>query len=315
MTGLDIEASRSGDAGAAVGFLEGMRQRIADGPRPRQMLLTLLADYWLEPGAQVPSGALVDLAAEFAISQAGARAVLTRLARDERVTVTKEGRRTLYELTPWMRRRLGTRLERMRTFGRQTISVERWTCVAFSVPEDQRATRHKLRTGLQWLGFAPWYDGLWISPVRATAAVEALVGGLEVGAVSVFEASLTSSGPVYGRPTDAWDLADIRASYEGFLAEAEPVLDRWRSGGVSDAEALVLRTQLVNVWRLIPNLDPGLPLDLLPEDWPRERARDVFEELYAELAVPALREVRAAVRRHDRGRIAQAEVHDLGVGA
>jgi phenylacetic acid degradation operon negative regulatory protein len=258
---------------------------------------------------------LVDLAADFDISQAGARTVLTRLARDERVSVTKEGRRTFYELTPWMRRRLGTGLERMRTFGRESSSPERWTCVAFSVPEEQRAARHKLRTGLQWLGFAPWYDGLWISPTRASASVEALVAGLEIGAVSVFEASLKSAGPVYGRPTDAWDLPAIRATYEHFLEETAPALARLRAGDVDDVEALAWRTQLVNVWRLVPGLDPGLPLELLPRDWPRERARSVFEELYAGLAPGALRRVRQAVRRHAPERLSHAEVHDLGVGA
>ncbi|MFT4081303.1 MAG: PaaX family transcriptional regulator C-terminal domain-containing protein [Nocardioides sp.] len=316
MTGADLSPQPHDDP--PVDFLEGLRAVVADGPRSRQMLLTMLADYWLEPGARAPSGALVDLAAEFGISQSGARTMLTRLARDERVTVLKEGRRTLYQLTPWMRRRLGTGLERMRTFGRHRTGADRpprWLCVAFSIPEDQRAVRHKLRTGLQWLGFAPWYDGLWISPEPETAAVQALLSRLEVGSASVFEADLKAAGQAYGAPTDAWDLTAIRSLYDDFLLACEPVLVRLRSGRFSEAEALVWRTQLVNVWRLVPTLDPGLPLALLPSDWPRERARASFEELYGGLAAPALARIRTAVRRHAPDYASLAEAHDLGLGA
>lgn len=295
-------------------FLEELRRDVAEGPRPRQVLLTLLADYWLAPGAAVPSGALVELAADFGISEAGARTVLTRLARDGRVSVSRLGRQTFYELTPWMRRRLGVGLERMRTFGREEEQVERWTCVAFSVPEEQRAVRHKLRTGLQWLGFAPWYDGLWISPRASGAAVGALISSLDVEAASVFEADLKAVAPAYGQPVDAWDLGAIRAVYERFLDEVDPVLAHLGDEDPGGVGALVRRTQLVNVWRLVPGLDPGLPVDVLPADWPRERARVAFEELYSRLAPAALRRVRAAVSTRAPERASDAEVHYLGIG-
>lgn len=37
-------------------FLEHMRVRTAEGTRARQMLITLMADYWLTEGALAPSG-------------------------------------------------------------------------------------------------------------------------------------------------------------------------------------------------------------------------------------------------------------------
>ena len=39
--------------------------------------------------------------------------------------------------------------------------------VAFSIPEQNRAARDSLRKQLRWLGFAPLYDGLWVSPAIA----------------------------------------------------------------------------------------------------------------------------------------------------
>ncbi|MGJ9422627.1 PaaX family transcriptional regulator [Aeromicrobium sp. CF3.5] len=311
----DEQGEVTGDATAVarVDFLESVRRQLADGPRPRQMVLTLLADYWLDDGAVVPSGALVDLAHDFDITVAGARAVLVRLSGDERVIVTREGRRTLYALTPWMRRRLGTGLDRMRRFGEPDQHSGRWTCVAFSVPEEQRAARYKLRTGLHWLGFAPWYDGLWVSPAPTVAAAAALIEGLGISTASVFEADMRATTSAAGRPVDAWDLDGVRSTYEQLIAEMQPVLDLVRSGSFDDVDALVWRTQLVNVWRTVPTLDPGLPQEVLPTSWPRERAREMFEEIYRTLSAPALTRVHRAVARHAPHHVVHARCHDLGL--
>jgi phenylacetic acid degradation operon negative regulatory protein len=38
---------------------------------------------------------------------------------------------------------------------------------------------------------------------------------------------------------------------------------------------------LVHAWRRFPFLDPDLPEALLPNQWPRGRAHDVFQERHA----------------------------------
>lgn len=307
----EAHAALADDVALSTDFLEKVRVRVADGPRARQMVVTVLADYWFEPEAQAPSGALVDLAGDFGIGQAGARTVLARLARDQRVVVTKEGRRTLYAFTSEFHRRVEMGVDRMHSFGRETRTSKRWTCVAFSIPEQQRAIRYKLRKGLEWLGFAPLYDGFWVSPREVPTEAERLISRLEIASASVFVADEVSAGTGYGWPTDAWDLTEIRATYDLFLEQAEAVRDLVRHGRFDERQALVWRTQLVNVWRVVPNLDPDLPPDLLPPDWPRERARDLFEELYRDLAGPAEHRVRAAVRRQAPHYVDQVRAHGL----
>jgi phenylacetic acid degradation operon negative regulatory protein len=298
---------------ATPAILTTVRPRVADGPRPRHILMTLLADYWIRAGSRAPSGALVELLGDFGISEAGARTVLSRVARDGRITVDREGRRTFYALVPRLRERLIGGLELIASFGLEAHEVETWSCVAFSVPEDQRAARHKLRAGLQWLGFAPLYDGLWVSPRRVLQRAETLVESLGITAASVFEADIRGIGSAYGRPTDAWDLASISAIYRDFIAELEPLAERMRSGHVEDREALAWRTEIMSVWRAIPTVDPGLPESLLPEDWPRARARHLFEELYVGLAAAAERRVHRAVARHDESLVAAAAAHGLSI--
>ncbi|MDQ0693069.1 PaaX family transcriptional regulator C-terminal domain-containing protein [Arthrobacter sp. W4I7] len=298
---------------AAQRFLEDVRAAVTEGPRPRQVLLTLLADYWLSPDAQAPSGALVELLADFDIPASGARTLLGRLCRDERIQLTKIGRRTFYSLSPWLRQRLVFRLETMNQFGRADVPFAgQWTCVAFSVPEENRGDRHKLRAGLAWLGFAPLYDGFWITPRPMVEEARKLLAKLGVLAATVFQGSLTGEGRDYGEPTDAWNLEQMAGLYRNFLNETEPLASAPSLGSVSPVEALIFRTELINVWRAFPNVDPDLPLDLLPPDWPRTRAREVFQLLYGGLAQPALARVKTVVAAHAPEYVDQVQYHLTG---
>ena len=61
----------------------------------------------------------------------------------------------------WIRRSVKT----IFSFGRSPEPWDgMWSLVAFSIPEEHRAARDELRKALRWLGFAPLYDGLWVSP-------------------------------------------------------------------------------------------------------------------------------------------------------
>jgi phenylacetic acid degradation operon negative regulatory protein len=94
----------------------------------------------------------------------------------------------------------------------------------------------------------------------------------------------------------AWDLTELRGRYEEFIRTYAPLLDRVRAGDVAGAEPMVARTALLDAWRRFPSLDPDLPLDLLPERWPRREARALFAEIYdglGPLAADRFREVLA----------------------
>src|SRR5690606_24517270 len=63
-----------------------------------------------------------------------------------------------------------------------------WTLVTFSIPEDQRTLRHRLRSTLTGEGFAPIRDGLWLAPgeVDLAASFEPLRSDLPPNAVVAF---------------------------------------------------------------------------------------------------------------------------------
>lgn len=315
MTAVGVQ--EAGEGAAPAPFLSSVRTAVADGPKSRQLLLTLMADYWMDPNARVPSAALVQLLADFGITSTGARTILNRLAREERLVMTREGRRTFYALSERARRRVVEGLKRIEGFGGAGEQGGQWTCVAFSIPEDVRQNRHKLRSGLQWLGFAPLYDGLWVCPRPVADQASRVVKSLGITAATVFEGALTGIGSAYGRPTDAWDLEVIEAAYRDFVAQLEAVVPLVEAGRFDDREALVWRTELMNVWRAFPKLDPDLPESMLPSGWLRPRARLLFDRLYGGLAEPAQRHVRHVVSSHSPDSAPWARAHgtDLEWGA
>jgi phenylacetic acid degradation operon negative regulatory protein len=71
------------------------------------------------------------------------------------------------------------------------------------------------------------------------------------------------------------------------------------------------RTEVMNIYRHFPVLDPLLPIGLLPPDWPRSRAREVCVAVYDGLAQPAQEHVRAVVARFADGPHLDIRAHTI----
>jgi phenylacetic acid degradation operon negative regulatory protein len=254
--------------------------RVQVGGNPQHLIVTLLGDYWFGRKEHLPSAGLVALANEFDITSTSARAALSRLARRGLLDSTKDGRRTFYGLTPRAERVLNEGLDRIMGFGVNDRPWDgSWSVVIFSVPEDQREVRHVLRTRLRWLGFAPLYDGAWVSPRAGSEETAALLDELDIASATLLTSRVLHAS-LRGDPLSAWDLDELRLAYEEFVAEFGALLDRVDAGDVGAAEALVARTRVMDVWRQFPSLDPELPEDILPSGWPRREAQTIFAKVY-----------------------------------
>jgi phenylacetic acid degradation operon negative regulatory protein len=167
--------------------------------------------------------------------------------------------------------------------------------IAFSVAETDRDLRHVLRSRLRWLGFAPLYPGLWISPRRDLDAASRLLDDLAIESATLFEAEALPRRAGHGEPLRAWDLTGLRRRYEAFCRRLETLRDRLERGRVTPRQALVERTRVMDAWRAFPAEDPELPAEFLPRDWPRRGARELFLTLYDGLGPMAERRVRELV--------------------
>jgi len=294
----------------------------AAAQRPPRLLLTLLGDYWWQRTEPLPSAAIVALLAEFGVSDSAARAALSRLTRNGLLVTSKTGRRTFSRLSSRAAAILDDGARRIFSFGAASQPWDgMWSLVAFSIPEDNRAARDALRKQLRWRGFAPLYDGLWVSPRDHAAEVIGYLKDLDITTGTAFRASAVSTDMVPADmvpadmvptgmvaadmvaadrdiPARAWDLDGLRSRYECFISFAGQLRDAAAAGRMPPTDALIARTRVMDEWRAFPGLDPDLPAELLPAAWPRASARELFIGCYDLLGPLAALRVRQIINRY-----------------
>ena len=305
-TPFDIEEIFPDDAAGSVRL-----PRRQTGSSPQGLAVTLLADYTLRTRAWLPSAAIVALLAESGVSDAGARAAISRLARRGVLEGSRQGRHSLYRLTEAAAASLSVG-------GRWVVASMtevqawdgRWTLVAFSLPQERNVQRRALRDQLRWLGYAPLYDGLWISPHDFTHKAKDQLAQLTLGTVTVFHARQIELDAMVGRdPLDAWDTEAIAGQYASFVRRWSPLLPRIAAEDLRGVEAVRARTEVMDTYRRFPLIDPQLPVGLLPAGWLREPAAKVFAGVYDGLAEAAQDHVRAVATRFAGGPPPGIEAH------
>ena len=279
----------------------GHRGRMA-GTRPgspSRLLLMLFGDYWLESGEGLPSAALVTLLSDFGVNDAAARVALSRMVKRDLLVSTRNGRNTYYHASARGKAILRAAMWRIAEFGSSHDDWSgEWSVVAFTIPENSRSLRAGARKRLGWLGFAPLYDGVWVCPHdRHEDAVRELAT-LGVTATPL-QSTVAESGLPIRLPQTAWDLDQIAQRYHDFLDRTADVRTLLKERRVRPEEAIVHRTRLLEDWLDLSSRDPDLPAVLLPPDWPRAIARDVFLETHQALGGLATARVRRVVAAID----------------
>jgi phenylacetic acid degradation operon negative regulatory protein len=250
----------------------------------RSLLITVFGEYVLPQDRPVWTSTLLHVLGGLGIEEKSARQALNRLSGAGWIESERAGRRVRWRLTGHGRKLLSEGAERIYAFGRDRESWDgRWLVLLASVPESKRDLRHQLRTRLTWAGLGSPAPGVWISPhasreAEAKQAVERL--GLEPVVFS-FCGPFAGIGSERAMVEQAWHLGDLATAYEDFLGEFAGM--RVASG----EQLLFAQIRLVDHWRRFPQLDPQLPLELLPPHWIGVRAANVFKELHQAWHGPA----------------------------
>ena len=253
--------------------------------------MTFFGAFLRQLGGWIAVADLIALMAELGLDAQAVRSSVSRLKRRGVIASERRAGAAGYRLTE--RGEAILRAGDARIFGRlggpgrPAVSGRPggpdWVLVVFSIPEAQRALRHRLRTGLAGLGLGTVAPAVWIAPAPLEDEVRRLVD--ELGLAD--RVDLFSADPLTADPARWWDLDAIAAEYRGYLAAWEPRLGA--PGGFAE------HIRHLDAWRRIPFHDPGLPADALPPDWPGEHAWAVFGELDRRLAPAALAHVRATI--------------------
>ena len=248
---------------------------------PRQLILSLYGLYAREEGDWLSVASLIALMADLGADSAAVRSSVSRLKRRGILEAAQRDGRAGYALAPSTLELLRQGDHRIWSRPRAT-AADGWLVLVFSVPESERDRRHALRSLLSGLGFGTAAPGVWVAP--ATLYDETRHALDRTGLMSYtefFRGDYLGAGDVATRMREWWDVDALTELYDEFCVDWRPV-DRKRSA-LQPAEAFAAYVPMLTSWRRLPYLDPGLPLEHLPPDWPGSEAGDLFARLDARL--------------------------------
>lgn len=227
---------------------------------------------------------LITLMADLGVDQAAVRSSISRLKRRGMLRARRHGNAAGYELSDEGLAILREGDHRIFRQERATLA-DGWLLAVFSVPESERYKRHLLRTQLIRLGFGTTAPGVWIAPAHLSTATEDMLRRLDLnGYADLFHGRHLAFGDLAEKVRRWWDLDQLQRLYAEFVHTHRPTEDHR-----DDRDAFVKYVRLLTDWRRLPYLDPGLPAELLPDDWAGITAANLFFTLQAQLAEPAER--------------------------
>jgi len=253
------------------------------------MVFTLYGDYIRHRGGEAWTGSLIELLDLFGLSAQAVRSTLSRMSQRGWLKSRKAGRHSFYCITPKFLKLLEEGAQRIYQ-PRHDPWDGRWHLLTYSIPESKRHLRRRLRVRLLWLGFGALNQATWISPRDLRAEVEQVVDALRLRPyVEFFTAEHHGFSSDEEVVTRCWNLEGLGGFYAAFIARYDPPFQeaqaRLRAGDpLEPRECFVQRFMLVHEYRSSPYLDPNLPPELLPSDWPGEKAMRLFRQYHALLS-------------------------------
>lgn len=230
----------------------------------------------------LPVSLLVRLLAELEIDEPAVRSAISRLKRRGFLVASRRDGVAGYGISATFDAILAEGDARIFAPAEPSLA-DGWVLAVFSVPETERAQRHALRVELGALGFGACAPGVFVAPAhRFDLTATSLRRHGFAPYVDLFRAEYLAFGDIAEHARQWWDLDAVRAAYADYLAV-------WGGAAVpvDPARAFAIWIRSFTAWRRLPYVDPGLPVELLPPDWPAPAARKLFARLQATLSQPA----------------------------
>ncbi|HKJ03815.1 MAG TPA: PaaX family transcriptional regulator C-terminal domain-containing protein [Longimicrobiales bacterium] len=264
--------------------------------RPQDLVFTLFGEYLLHRRKPVWVGSLISLLRPFGLTEGAVRTVLSRMTRKSWLGTRRRGRNSFYSLTARGHRLLEEGRDRIFHPTWEDAWSGHWYLVTYSIPEDTRHLRDRLRVRLAWLGFGSMGNGVWITPHDVEDRILAMASEMNVqDKLFFFRAEQLGHSEADDLVRRSWDLDALSDRYGKFLERWRPVFDRYRGAAdpaeIREVDCFVDRFKLIHEFRRFPLEDPFLPQVLLPPSWPGQEAATLFNDLHDLLEPPAERYV------------------------
>ena len=255
--------------------------------RAGSLITTVFGDSIAPRGGSVWIGSLIEVMAEFGVSERLVRTSVFRLAADGWLEAQPLGRRSYYGLTEEGAQRFAHATQRI--YGEpKTAWGGDWCLVLLGGVSP--ASRDEIRRQLTWLGFGAISPSVLAHPAPDEDELRFLLEQHEVAADAVVLTG-RSAGSMQDQQLStlakkSWNLDELDQRFADFITRFDPVYRAVRRGGdPGKAPAFQIRTLLIQEYRKILLRDPQLPADLLPPDWhglaAYELCRDLYLAIYA----------------------------------
>lgn len=257
--------------------------------QPKDLILDVYGGFARDVGGWVAIGDLIALLSHVDVDAQAVRSAASRMKRSGLLLAERRGGVAGYALSEPAAEILRDGDARIFRDPHQS-SVNPWVVATFSVPETQRRTRYLIRSRLMRLGFGQGPAASLFAPAVVVPETQRMLvrTGLQ-SYVTMWRGEHLGFGGIADLVADAWDLDLIGARHQAYLDRFEPVLDSWPPGERDDRRAFADYVGNLAAWRPLPYLDPGLPHEVTPSDWPAPAARSLFHRLERRLRSQAVR--------------------------
>lgn len=236
----------------------------------RSLLLAVLGELVWPTGGRVWTATVLAAFDACGIGENSTRQALARASSHGWIVSQRMGREVRWQLTDHGEQLMRRGLERVQSLTAEQPPWDgRWLVLHVSVPSEGAAIRNRLTRRLQWDGFGSPAAGLWLSPhADREGELVDLLGALDLRrrAVTVLGSFAPGGLDAEAVVERAWSLRLQLPFYEGLL-------NRWSQAAAPQGMALLAEhLALVDEWQHLPYVDPQLPRELLPDDWPGRAA-------------------------------------------
>lgn len=148
----------------------------------------------------------------------------------------------------------------------------RWRIISYEIPESKREMRDRLRREMQGWGLGPWHRSFWITPHPVISVLQNLVSQKEEEQyLQTFEAE-HSFGNRETLIEKVWGMSSLDKKYRSLFKI-------WHDTLSQNMEKMEKFERVIAEYIGILRCDPGLPKELLGEQWIGFEAFTLFKEI------------------------------------
>lgn len=154
----------------------------------------------------------------------------------------------------------------------------KWRIISYEIPESKREIRDRLRREMQGWGLGPWHRSFWITPHPIIPVLKDLVSQKEEEKyIQTFEADHS-----FGDRAILIEKVWFKSKLDGKYRE---LFKQWHEILAKEGEKSQKLKKVINAYIDVLRSDPGLPKELVGEQWIGFEAYNIFKEVKSILLV------------------------------